>query len=115
MRFTRSKVAILVLVGIIAALMGLGIKSCSGGDCSLNGGMRTADCPGFWDVDFCLDRGGCWDYTDKVCRKDEPNANNLCNRDRACIAEGGCWDYLDKVCRKGEPNSKQLCDRSNLP
>jgi len=32
------------------------------------------------DVDRCLDQGGCWDETDGVCRKDEPNAQMLCDR-----------------------------------
>lgn len=31
-------------------------------------------------IDSCLDSGGCWDYLDKVCRKDEPNAQELCHR-----------------------------------
>jgi hypothetical protein len=115
MRLIRSKVMVLVLAGIISLLIGIGLKSCSGGDCKLSGGLRTADCPGFWDFDVCLDLGGCWDYTDKVCRKDEPDAQSLCSRDAACVAEGGCWDYLDKVCRKVELNSKQLCDRSDIP
>lgn len=31
-------------------------------------------------ADQCLDRGGCWDYVDDVCRKEEPSAQELCNR-----------------------------------
>ena len=31
-------------------------------------------------IDACLDHGGCWDYVDKVCRKDEANAQTLCYR-----------------------------------
>ena len=34
----------------------------------------------FDPIDACLDHGGCWDYVDKVCRKDENNAQALCNR-----------------------------------
>jgi len=34
----------------------------------------------FMKVDGCLDSGGCWDYQDKVCRKEEPNAQQLCDR-----------------------------------
>lgn len=30
--------------------------------------------------DACLDGGGCWDSVDNMCRKDEPNAQELCNR-----------------------------------
>jgi hypothetical protein len=30
--------------------------------------------------DSCLDSGGCWDSTDKVCRKTEPDAQALCDR-----------------------------------
>lgn len=31
--------------------------------------------------DSCLDDGGCWDQTDKVCRKNETDAQKLCDRD----------------------------------
>jgi hypothetical protein len=37
----------------------------------------------FDPVDFCLDGGGCWDRTDGLCRKDEVNAQELCDRSRA--------------------------------
>jgi len=30
--------------------------------------------------DRCLDRGGCYDYSAKVCRKNEPNAQELCSK-----------------------------------
>jgi hypothetical protein len=32
------------------------------------------------DVDSCLDSGGCWDYSAKVCRKEESNAQQLCDQ-----------------------------------
>jgi hypothetical protein len=31
-------------------------------------------------LDSCLDSGGCWDSLDKVCRKTEANAQELCDR-----------------------------------
>lgn len=31
-------------------------------------------------VDYCLDAGGCWDEVDDVCRKEEDNAQQLCDR-----------------------------------
>lgn len=34
----------------------------------------------FMKADVCLDSGGCWDYQDRVCRKDEHNAQELCDR-----------------------------------
>jgi hypothetical protein len=34
----------------------------------------------FMNIDGCLDSGGCWDYQDKVCRKEESNAQQLCDR-----------------------------------
>ncbi len=37
---------------------------------------------GSFDIDHCLDRGGCWDYQDRVCRKDEPDAQCLCDRSK---------------------------------
>lgn len=37
------------------------------------------------DVDSCLDHGGCWDYQDKMCRKDETNAQELCDRAKADV------------------------------
>jgi len=36
--------------------------------------------PDFISVDSCMDNGGCWDYTDKICRKEESNAQELCHR-----------------------------------
>jgi len=38
--------------------------------------------PNFLNIDSCLDSGGCWDYVDGICRKGEPNAQELCNRQR---------------------------------
>ena len=35
----------------------------------------------YMTIDKCLDNGGCWDKVDKVCRKTESNAQELCNRD----------------------------------
>ena len=32
--------------------------------------------------DSCLDSGGCWDAVDNVCRKSEPNAQELCDRSK---------------------------------
>ena len=32
--------------------------------------------------DSCLDSGDCWDSIDKVCRKTEPNAQQLCDRSK---------------------------------
>lgn len=34
----------------------------------------------FLEIDTCLDSGGCWDYDAKVCRRDEANAQHLCDR-----------------------------------
>ncbi|MBI2519770.1 MAG: hypothetical protein HYV97_05115 [Bdellovibrio sp.] len=34
----------------------------------------------FFEVDSCLDSGGCWDKVDNTCRKKEVNAQELCNR-----------------------------------
>lgn len=43
----------------------------------------------FWDyspnylaADRCLDTGGCWDAIDSTCRKNEPNAEVLCGRNK---------------------------------
>ena len=36
----------------------------------------------FLRIDSCLDSGGCWDYMDRICRKDEINAQALCYRCR---------------------------------
>lgn len=30
--------------------------------------------------DSCMDSGGCWDSVDGTCRKNEPNAQELCDR-----------------------------------
>lgn len=35
----------------------------------------------FIRVDYCLDAGGCWDSVDDVCRMEEVNAQELCERD----------------------------------
>ncbi|WP_413578566.1 hypothetical protein ACLVWU_08515 [Bdellovibrio sp. HCB290] len=34
----------------------------------------------FFAVDACLDGGGCYDYTAKVCRMHEPDAQELCDK-----------------------------------
>ncbi|RYZ77572.1 MAG: hypothetical protein EOP05_01365 [Proteobacteria bacterium] len=34
----------------------------------------------FLKVDSCLDRSGCWDYSDHVCRMHETNAQELCDK-----------------------------------
>ncbi len=34
----------------------------------------------FESIDRCLDGGGCWDYQDRICRKNEMNAQELCDR-----------------------------------
>lgn len=36
--------------------------------------------PDYDSVDRCLDGGGCWDYQDKICRKNEMNSQELCDR-----------------------------------
>ncbi len=33
-------------------------------------------------IDSCLDSGGCWDSIDKLCRKTEANAQELCDRSK---------------------------------
>lgn len=30
-------------------------------------------------IDNCMDRGGCWDDVTKICRENEPNAQELCD------------------------------------
>ncbi len=37
-------------------------------------------CRDFLDVDQCLDRGGCWDYSARACMKDEPDSQERCDR-----------------------------------
>lgn len=36
--------------------------------------------PNFMAIDTCMDHGGCWDSVENVCRKDESNAQELCDR-----------------------------------
>ncbi|MBT4762885.1 MAG: hypothetical protein HOO06_14420 [Bdellovibrionaceae bacterium] len=36
--------------------------------------------PSYYQIDRCIDSGKCWDGVDKVCRGDEPNAQDLCDR-----------------------------------
>ena len=36
--------------------------------------------PDYGLIDRCLDGGGCWDYQDRICRKNEINAQELCDR-----------------------------------
>lgn len=38
--------------------------------------------PYYFQIDRCLDSGGCWDGLDKVCRNSEPNAQELCDRSK---------------------------------
>lgn len=39
--------------------------------------------PHYSEGDRCLDSGGCWDKVDNVCRKDEPDAQALCDRSKS--------------------------------
>jgi hypothetical protein len=34
----------------------------------------------YYSIDRCLDNGGCWDLQDRICRKNEFNAQELCDR-----------------------------------
>lgn len=45
-------------------------------------------------VDSCLDSGGCWDKVDNVCRKSEPNAQELCDRKTSFSPKPWLEDYL---------------------
>ena len=36
--------------------------------------------PLYFQKDRCMDYGGCWDKIEKICRRDEPNAQELCDR-----------------------------------
>lgn len=45
-------------------------------------------------VDSCLDSGGCWDKVDNVCRKSEPNAQELCDRKTSFSSKPWLEDYL---------------------
>jgi hypothetical protein len=51
----------------------------------------------FGDIDFCLDRGGCWDYIRKRC---EMNDQGYCERnEQDCIERKGAWDEEKKYCQ----------------
>jgi len=49
------------------------------------------------DVDFCLDRSGCWDYVRNRC---ELKDQGFCVKDKNdCeIERGGNWDENTKYC-----------------
>lgn len=38
--------------------------------------------PMYFQKDGCMDHGGCWDAADQICRRDEPNAQALCDRSK---------------------------------
>ena len=59
----KRGLVVALVVGILAVLAGYGIRQ-------------------FMITDSCMDGGGCWDATDGVCRVDEINAQELCNRGR---------------------------------
>ncbi len=40
------------------------------------------NCGEFWVIDRSLDNGGCWDHKAKVCYRDEPHAQKLCDDSR---------------------------------
>jgi hypothetical protein len=61
--------AALVLVPIAAGAVYLGLRF-------VDDGVRSQSLT----IDSCLDAGGCWDSVDQVCRMDEPNAQDLCER-----------------------------------
>lgn len=73
--------------------------------------------------DSCLDGGGCWDSVAETCRKDEPNAQLLCNRSilDKCDAETSCQrgytcathsDLSNAVCVHTESICSYFCPGS---
>lgn len=36
----------------------------------------------YYQIDRCLDSGGCWDGVDQICRSSEINAQELCDRSK---------------------------------
>ena len=48
------------------------------------------------DIDFCLDRGYCWDYTRNRC---EEKDQGFCIKDEQdCIDRNGKWQEDKKYC-----------------
>lgn len=55
--------------------------------------------PSYFQIDRCMDSGGCWDGIDKVCRNSEPNAQQLCDRFKikGKSLEGRVKESIDKI------------------
>jgi hypothetical protein len=55
--------------------------------------------PNYFQVDRCLDGGGCWDGIGKVCRNTEPNAQELCDRSKVDgkTLEKRTFEKIDKI------------------
>ena len=54
----------------------------------------------FWKMDARLDRDGCWELKTKTCRRDEINAQQLCDGHwiDECIELGGMWHTQSRKC-----------------
>lgn len=53
--------------------------------------------PYFWKIDACFDNGGCWDHRGKICRIEEPNAQELCNPSRGTRAEDNYDQLINSI------------------
>jgi len=47
--------------------------------------LFLSGCGEWFDIDGCLDAGGAWDYTNKVCSNE-------------CISDGHHWNDDTKLC-----------------
>lgn len=66
--FLLAVIAKLKIMKIIGAILGI----------LLIGGGLVYFFTGDGTIDSCLDMGGCWDPKAQMCRKDEPDAQELC-------------------------------------
>ena len=58
--------------------------------------------PDFFEIDRCFDMSGCWDAKDRVCRKEEPNAQALCNRVKGTDANESYQNLVDGIKKVGK-------------
>lgn len=60
-------------------------------------GWQAFEQSDFFEIDYCLDRGGCWDYTRRQCETED---QGYCIRtEKDCENDfHGVWDFKRNYC-----------------
>lgn len=78
---------VFITIVLIVLLLGICVKGCFQA-------LQNSD---FFEIDYCLDRGGCWDYTRRQCETED---QGYCIRtEKDCKNDfHGVWDVKRNYC-----------------